>query len=314
MTFVRRLLVLDTAFALEAIRTRGLEDSITCRDLDGFFEHVWSVHPFATLVTPDEWTNKFGRPEFHSLAPAHTFIDGKMGRFPMLRRLPALNFLIGQIGIFATLVRLVRKEGISAIRAGDPLYLGLFGWMLSRICGIPLVIRIGANYDKIYETTGRPMQPRLFFRRNIEKIVERFVLPRAHLVAGANQDNLDFALANGARPEFSTLFRYGNLIDRRHFTDPRSRTDGGRALVALRLLPQKFLLYVGRLEKVKHPDDVVRVLAEVRRRGHDVKAVLVGDVVVCLIDREPGFQEKFRTDDGRPSGLCDVEHPQRTLA
>lgn len=277
MKRARRLLVLDTAFALEAIRTRGLEDSITCRDLGGFFEHVWSVHPFATLVTSETWTDKFGKPEYHDIAPGHTFIDGKMGRFAILRKFPGLNFLIGQIAIFRQLRKLVSRQGIDVIRAGDPLYLGVFGLLLARICGVPLVLRIGANYDKIFETTGRPAQPRLFFSRRVEKVVERFVLSRADLVAGANQDNLDFAIENGAQIDRTTLFRYGNLIDKRHFKEPGTRGDCQRELAAFGLEPRKFLLYIGRLEKVKHPDDVIRVLAEVRRRGHEVKAALVGD-------------------------------------
>lgn len=273
----RKLIVLDSSFSFEAIRARGLEDSVTCRDLDGFFEHVWTVHPFATLVTSEAWTSRYGKPELHSLGPAHTFIDGKVGRFEVLRKLPALNFLISQFCLLFSLVRLVRKEKISVVRAGEPLYLGLFGWVLGRLCGIPLLVRVAANYDKAYETTGRPAIPRLFRARRIEKAVERFVLTRADLVAGANQDNLDFALANGARRERSTLFPYGNLIDRRHFTEPVKRDDGRPLLNELGVEPDQFLLHIGRLRSVKHPDDVVRVLAEVRRRGHDLKAILVGD-------------------------------------
>ena len=34
-----KLLVIDTAFTLEAIRERKLEHSILCRDLSGFFSH-----------------------------------------------------------------------------------------------------------------------------------------------------------------------------------------------------------------------------------------------------------------------------------
>lgn len=274
---MHKLLVLDSSYALEAIRSRGLEDSVTCRDLDGFFEHVWTVHPFATLVTSDEWACRFGRPEVYSLTPVHTFIEGKIGRFAALGRLGALNFLLGQLGLLRSLVRLIRNERIDAIRAGNPLYLGLMGWALSRLCDVPLVVRVGSNNDKIYETTGRPMQKRLFLSRKVEKVIERFVLSRADLVAGANQDNLDFALANGARPEFSTLFRYGNLIDKRHFTAPEDRADGRCGLEELGVEPWRFLLYIGRLETVKHPGDVIQVLAEIRRRGHDLKAVLVGD-------------------------------------
>ena len=277
MPYAHKLLVLDSAFSLEAIRQRGLEDSVTCRDLDGFFEHVWSVHPFASLVVPEGSDSRFGGMDWHALSPRHTFLNGKMGRFAFLRTFPALNFLLGQLGVIVSLARLIRAQKIGVIRAGDPLYLGLLGWILSRLCGIPLVIRVGGNHDKVFEATGRPIQPRLFFTRNIEKKVERFVLSRADLVAGANEDNLNFALASGARPERSTLFRYGNLIDRRHFVEPRERGGGGRLLADSDVEPYKFLLYIGRLEAVKHPDDVVRVLAEVRRHGHQVKALMVGD-------------------------------------
>src|SRR5207249_3226718 len=44
-----RLLVLDTSYSLEAIRANRTEASVTCRDLGGFFDRVWTVHPFATL-------------------------------------------------------------------------------------------------------------------------------------------------------------------------------------------------------------------------------------------------------------------------
>jgi glycosyltransferase involved in cell wall biosynthesis len=40
---------------------------------------------------------------------------------------------------------------------------------------------------------------------------------------------------------------------------------------------QQFLLYVGRLEPVKHPDDVLKVFSELRRRGHKLHLLMVGD-------------------------------------
>jgi glycosyltransferase involved in cell wall biosynthesis/ubiquinone/menaquinone biosynthesis C-methylase UbiE len=273
----RRLLVLDTAWTLEAIRERKLEDSITCRDLDGFFEHVWSIHPFASLVTSKEWTSKYGQPEFHELSASHTFVEGKMGRFRMLRGFPPLNFLISQMGIFADLVSIIQEYKISAIRVGDPHYLGLFGWGLSCLCGIPFGIRVSANYDKIFETTGQLAVRRLFFFRKVEKIVERFILKRACFVAAGNQDNLNFSLANGARPEVSTLFRYGNLIDKRHFVDPKDRAEGTSLLEELDVEQCKFLLYIGRLEEIKQPSHILYVLSDIRKRGNDIKVLLVGD-------------------------------------
>ncbi|MDB5199022.1 MAG: hypothetical protein JWO92_985 [Chitinophagaceae bacterium] len=273
----KKLLVLDTSYSLEAIQKRGLIQAVTCRDLNGYFNHVWSVHPFATLVTSPEWTSKFGKPVWHSLTPSHTFIEGKIGRYAWLKWISPLNFLFGQVGLFFSLKNLIKKENISIIRVGDMLYLGLLGWLLSRWCKIPLVVRVGGNHDKVFETTGQPIQKRIFFNRKIEKKIERFVLSRADLVAGANQDNLNFALANGARKKYSTIFRYGNLLYEGHFIEPENRKEGISLLNELGIKAFGFLLYIGRLEKVKHPDHVIQVLADVRKGNHDVKALFVGD-------------------------------------
>ena len=272
----RKLLVLDTAFTFEAIRDRGLEATILCRDLRGYFTKVWSVHPFATLLTSDAWGQKCGRPSIFELSPTHIVIEGKVGRYSWLDRFFAVNFLLSQIGLFLMLARLIRRERVTVIRAGSPLYLGLFAWALSRTCRIPFVVRIGANHDKIHESTGRPMEPRLMRSRRIEKLVERFIFRRADLVAGANQDNLDFALANGARPEATTLFRYGNLIDARHFETRSARATDSAVLRRFGLESKTFMLFIGRLEPPKHPDDVLRLLAEVRRQGFDLTLLLSG--------------------------------------
>jgi glycosyltransferase involved in cell wall biosynthesis len=272
----KRLLVLDSSYCLEAIRERSLEESVTSRDLDGYFEHVWTVHPFASLVSTSNWGPKFGPPTEHFLGGRHTFIEGKVGRFKSLRRVPGINFLYGQTTLLLSLVHLIRKQQISVVRAGDPLYLGLLGWMLARLTQIPLVIRVGGNNEKVYELTGRPIMPRLFGSRTVERRVERFVLSRADLVAGANQNNLDFAVASGAKPGRTTLFRYGNLIDPAHFSPPETR--GGDALVREQgISPREFLLFIGRLESVKRVDHVIKVVAKLRELGHQVALLIVGD-------------------------------------
>ena len=272
----KKLLVLDTSYSLVDITKRGILSSVTCRDLNGYFKHVWTVHPFATIVTSLEWTPKTGKPVWHSIEPAHTFVEGKFGRYAWLQWFSILNFFIGQLGLMMSLRRLIKKEKIEVIRVGDMLYLGLFGFALSKLCKIPFVVRVGGNYDKIFESTGQPLQKRLFINRGIEKKIERFVLKRAHLVAGANQDNLNFALANGARKEFSTIFRYGNLLYAGHFTEPEKRKEGQTLLDELGISTNAFLLYIGRLEKVKHPEHILKALAAVRKNDHDVTALLVG--------------------------------------
>ena len=271
------LLVLDASYTLEMIRERGMENSVTCRDLDGFFRHVWSVHPFASLLTSDAWSPRFGRPAWHILGRRHTFIEGKVGRFGWLSFLFPLNFLIGQIGLFFSLWALIRREDVRVIRVGDPLYLGLFGLVLKAVTGVPMLIRINGNNDKVRENTGRAMYPRFFRTAKVEKKVERFVLPRADMIAAPNQDNVDFAVAGGANPKHTTIFRYGNLLAPEHLMLPADRGTDGAHFEKLGIRPGHFLLCIGRLEPVKFPDDAVRILSAAVKAGHDIKLFFAGD-------------------------------------
>ena len=271
------LLVLDASYTLEMIRERGLENSVLCRDLDGFFGHVWSVHPFATLLTSDSWTPRYGRPFWHRLGPRHTFVEGKVGRYSALRQVFPVNFLLSQGLLFLALLRLIRRERIKVIRVGDPLYLGLFGLALARLTGVPLVIRVNGNNDKVRESTGQPLYPKLFGTAKMEKRIERFVFPRAHLVAAPNQDNVDFSIANGAHPDRVTIFRYGNLLAAEHLREPRERGCDDALFQRLGVRPGQYLLCVGRLQSVKFPDDALRVLDRVRRQGFDVRLVYAGE-------------------------------------
>lgn len=293
-----KILVFDTAYTLEAVRLRGQEAQILYRDLDGFFEHVWSVHPFATMLTSENWGARYGRPAVYELAPLHTIIEGKFGRFRSLRWITPLNFLLSQLDLLIYLIQLVRRETINVIRAPTPLYTGLFGLALARLVRVPLVIRVGANNDELRAYTGKPVEPRIWRSRRLEKVVERFVLSRADLVAGANQNNLDFALNNGAKRDRSTLFRYGNLIDPRHFVPPSERRCNRGVVKTLALENESFLISVGRLEEtasVKHPDDVVRVLSLLAKQQTFVKAVIVGDGP--LRDRVIGLARELGVHD-----------------
>lgn len=233
---------------------------------------MWSVYPFKG-ADPEEAEETGGRITTVSLDDRNTFIEGQTRRFQWPRVLGALNLVIAQAGLLFALWRLIRRQNISVVRVGDPYYLGIFGYVLARLTRIPLVIRINGNYDAIFEKTGRPAYPRLLRSRNLEKKIERFILARADLVAGANKNNLDYALENGAKADRATIFRYGNLIAREHFSDPGGRS-GLRKEIGVGEAPM--LLYVGRLEMVKHVDDLVKVLGMVPPHwgGH---LVMVGD-------------------------------------
>lgn len=207
----------------------------------------------------------------------HTFIEGKVGRFSLLKKFFKINFAISQIFLFISLVALIRRERVSVIRVGDPLYLGLFGLALARISRIPLVIRVNGNNDKVRESTGLPVYPRLFRKISTEKKIERFVFPKAELVAAPNQDNVDFAISCGVSPSRATIFRYGNLLAAEHLRDPVHRHCDDVLFSMLAIAPKCYLLCIGRLQPLKFPDDAVRILGEVVRRGFDLKLLFAGD-------------------------------------
>lgn len=274
----RRLLVLDTAYSLYTLTKRAQLSTIFCRDLDGFFDHVTTVHPLVGADPREPETCATGPVRVEALSPRHTVIENPIRPGRIGRSLPRLAFLLNQRNLLRHLDRVIKSDSTSVIRAGDPHYQGLIATALTRRNAIPLVIRIGGNIDAIHAQTGALAYPRILPNRRIEKIVERYSLKRADLVVGANQDNLEYAIANGAARERTSVFRYGNLVAPVHFSVPESRTGGAELLSALGIDPEHpVLLFVGRLEPVKHVRDLIEVHALVRRRHPDAQLLIVGD-------------------------------------
>ena len=272
-----KLLSLDTAYSLALIRARRLESVYVSRDLDGFFEHVWTVHPIVGASPEHDPATGMGPPSTGPLAPRHTMVEGKVARFAGLARVPALNLLLAQAELMLHLHRLIRREGISLINANDPSYTGLLGLVLARLNRLPLMITIVSNHDMYYAERGTPVYPRLFRRRSTEKRLERMVFARADLVAVGSDDNRRFAVANGARPERLAFLRYGDLVDPVHRVDPVERESVRKELG---LGDRPFLITVSRLEPIKLAGDTLTVLASARRRVPSLAAVVVGDGVL----------------------------------
>lgn len=268
------LLVLDGAYSLDTIKSRRLEQVVTSRDLDGFFEHVWTVHPAVGASPEHATTPSIGRTSSRPVAPHHTMVEGKVGRFQRLERFPKINFALAQALTLWHLGRLVRSQRISMIGSTEPLYLGLLGLLLARVNRVPLVVTIIANHDAMYQTVGHATYPRLFRYRWVEKWVERRVLSSADMVVVGSEDNRRYALDAGASEERVRQFRFGELIHPSHFQDPSERPS---VRDELGIGDRPFLFTVSRLARVKHPEDVVDVFAEARKEVPSLVAVIVGD-------------------------------------
>jgi len=272
---MRGIIVIDTSYTLKMYLDRQLEQALKSRELSGYFSRVISVHPFGGLL--DTGDEQFGKPVFTRLSDSHVFVEGKIGFSKRLRFLPPINFLFAQLELAYFILRMAWKIKVDVIRIGDPYYLGILGLMLASLLKVPLAIRVGGRYDDIVRASGRPIMPRLFMYRWIEKVVERYVFPRCDLIAGANEDNLNYAFENGGRPEVATIFRYGNLIHPYHWIDPAGRPAADQILDQLSLSNQTFALTVARLEPGKFVEHTLLIVAELIRRGHNIKLLLVGN-------------------------------------
>lgn len=273
-TAARNLLVIDSAYSLATLRSRQLERFVTERDLDGFFDHVFTFHPLVGASPEEPEGAQIEVFTETRLSDQHTMLEAHIGLRPGLRRLPLLNFALAQRDALIRIDRIIRRERIHVVRAHDPFYLGLMGWILARANHVRLLVFIQGNYDYLFASTGQLAYPRLLRSRRIESRLSRWILRHADLVAGGNQNNLEYGLANGAQPDRATLFRIGNAIDAYHFTEPAARP---RPLDIPVRMGSPFVVYVGRLETLKHPDDVVRAFVAARAHHPTLECILVGD-------------------------------------
>ncbi|MDP1846715.1 MAG: glycosyltransferase [Solirubrobacteraceae bacterium] len=267
-----RLMVLSTTYSLGVLRARQAEHLVTRQDLGGYFEHVWTVHPLVG-ADPGEASVGVGAPTVTRLSDRHTMIEGKTARSPALARLPYLNFALAQVQLVLLLDRLVAREGVGIVR-GDPFYNGLLALLLGRLSRRPVELRIIADHDKLFDGSGSLAHPRLFRARAIERRVQRFTLAHAESVLTGSDDNRAYALRNGARPEQIRYLGNWSMINPLHLEEPAQREP----------LPDEFglgdrpvVLCVARLERQKHPEDVITSVAKARRRDPRIAAVIVGE-------------------------------------
>lgn len=271
------LLNIDTSYTLEFIEKTKLYEVLNYKNLDNFFTNVWTVHPVASLTTSKKWSSEYGKFSVYKVNNNNYFIEGKFGRYKILRYFKVINFIISQYQITKYLIELIKKENIKIIKSNDINYCGVLSLVLKYFTNVKVIVRVGSNNDKIYEVTKKPMQKKLFVFRFVEKFFENLVLKKADFVIGANQNNLNFALQNGASLDKSDIVRYGSLIDNYHYKKIEERQIEKEFLKDHKLTHKKFILYIGRLEKVKHTEDVIIVLNKITKINDDFKALILGE-------------------------------------
>lgn len=217
------LIVIQSAYSYKALCERSLLDFALSKDLNGFFDKVYTIHPAATVELDFDSRERYGRITTYKHSAKHTFVEAKFGRYWFLRRFSALNFVLSQIDLIFYLMKLSWGEKNLLIRAEDPRYNGLLGFLLTRMKKLPFIVGSWGNPHNIRKYTGTPLQPRVFRSLKAEVFCESFLMKRADCVLVQNEDNFNYAVLYGAKRKNVKFFRLGNAIHPLHFTDPRNR-------------------------------------------------------------------------------------------
>ena len=206
----------------------------------------------------------------------HTNIEGKIGRFDKLAWFPLLNFALAQVELMWFLMKVIKQNRIAIIRTEDAWFNGILGVMFSAMKKLPLVTGVWGNPDAIRENTKKPNNSRLKWLF-VERLIERFVLKRASIVLAQNPDNMDFVLRQGIDKDKTAITRIGNALDSVHFVAPDKRDSGIADLEALGVAGEDVLMCIFRLEKVKLPEHLIRIVALLKGKGRNVIGLFVGD-------------------------------------
>lgn len=301
-----RILCIDMAYTLKVIKERDQEQVFIARECGGYFDHVWAAHPIADIPEKRKLDFDGFKLSITEFSRDQTVIEGASAYYSAFKYCFPINFFVSQVRFVVYLIGLVNRERISIVFCTDPYFGGLIGLLLKLFTGTSLVIWIVANFDDLYQETGALAFPRIFRRRWIEKFVEKIVLRRADLVAGGNQNALEFALNNGATSKKSTIFPVGRLIYRQHMVEPELR-DVDEFFITRQEV--RHFIYVGRMLELKHPDDVLRAFSLINQNVPNCALIMAGDGPMR------GDLEKLAHE----LGVCDKVHflgyiSQRRLA
>lgn len=246
----------------EALKQKGVEQMIFERDEGGFFEKVITVHPFSSK------TQIIILNDYHEVHEIGFDLLPGSERFSFLR---CAQYPVHFFRILWSAVRLIKKYNLNLIRATDPYWMGLFGYICSRITHVPFCVSIHADYDQMKKMGKYVSLAHVFGSYKLAKLLESFIFSKAAKIMPIRKNLGVKAEANGAKPEKITVIPHG--MDLTVFNDPPKHDI--RELFAID--PNlKIISFVGRFSKENYIDDIISIAKKLRMQREDFILVLVG--------------------------------------
>ena len=271
---LRAVLHLDSAYSVASVRERQHHSFFEARHRGRTFDKVYGVHPLSGLLNG----RRPLRLRWVRFTPRQLILDGHVEGGTQPRWRAPFHFLQSQIRVFLAALRLARRPTVKVIFASNEFYLGLFGLLLAWRTKKPLVVAAYANQDELYAGTKALSHPRLLPARWLEKLVQRLVLRKAHMVEAPTVNMRDYVIANGARPERTVMLPVVKYLPSIHFSLPNDRQPPDAFLRSRRLsISDPVLLTVSRLHPLKHIDDAIRAMALVIEREPTLVGLVAGE-------------------------------------
>ena len=276
---MKNMLVVDSAYCYEDLKSRQLENFVLARDPGNHFSNVITIHPFAGVQFSSELgTNAlYGHPATHKLDLRNVFIEGKRGRFVWLKRFEKFNYALSLFSVLRIVFSYHKKYKFRVIRAEDALINGVIGWIISSLTRTPLVIGIWANFDAIRRDTQSPTMPRIFKSIQFEQRWEKFILSRAQVILVGNLDNKKFVMNKGIDPSKIEVLPVLFNLNEHHLSEPTHRLPIDSELHLLGIEDKDLIICISRLEPVKLVDHVLRAIPHIRPHEKDFRVLILGE-------------------------------------
>lgn len=164
-------------------------------------------------------------------------------------------------------VRIVRREGITVIRARNAYLAGLLAVLTGKICRVPVVVSLGGDNRIAQELLGRYYT----YSRFLSFRIEEFALRRADRVFCTNEFTRRYAIRLGVPPEKT------RVVPHRVDVHVLSAADEPAARREFGLGQRPMVLFIGRFERDKQVDVVIEAIPAILKRHPETAFVFIGD-------------------------------------
>ncbi len=233
-----------------SLEIKGVIPLILERDEGGYFERVVTVHPIA------QTTRRLDLNTVHRIEEMHLSRPSWLPHALLWAWAP-----IYLLGVILRVHRLMREERIDIVRATDPAFMGLIGWIATRIPRRRFCVSLHADYDKRFTLDGALGAPTIAGSRELARILENFVFRHADMTLPIRETLACKIAALGVKPDRIRVIPHG--IDLRQFIDASVIDFRAARNISS---DKKIISFAGRIERENYIADILALAQRLRDR------------------------------------------------